>query len=185
MSLVAGGPGAGRVAVAVAGIVGVAGAGAAVLLLGLAVRRVEVTGRSMVPTLWPGDRVMVVRVPAWWPLRPGSLVAVSDPRSPGRLLVKRAEPAARRRVRLFGDNPAESTDSRTFGLVPRRSVIGVACYRYAPPERAGRVLGTGQHGPPVAPRTVPVESGQVSGPEGGARGGTLCDDGVCRRRPME
>jgi len=37
-----------------------------------------------------------------------------------------------------GDNPAASTDSRTFGPVPASSVQGRVLYRYFPPGRQGR-----------------------------------------------
>ncbi|MCI4362314.1 MAG: signal peptidase I [Thermoplasmata archaeon] len=38
---------------------------------------------------------------------------------------------------VVSDGPTGSRDSRTFGPVPVRSVIGVAWWRYAPRERAG------------------------------------------------
>ena len=104
--------------------------------------RVVVAGRSMVPTLLPGDRLLVVRLPGWWPLRGGSLVAVRDPRRSERLLIKRLSVSGPRTVVVLGDNLAESTDSRELGPLPRRSVVGVAWYRYAPPERAGRLHRT-------------------------------------------
>ncbi len=38
---------------------------------------------------------------------------------------------------VVGDNRDFSTDSRQFGPVRREAVIGVAWYRYAPPQRRG------------------------------------------------
>ena len=38
---------------------------------------------------------------------------------------------------VVSDGPTGSRDSRTFGPVPLRSVLGVAWWRYAPRERAG------------------------------------------------
>lgn len=98
------------------------------------VRRVVVEGRSMLPTLEPGDRLLVVRTRR---VRVGELVALPDPRRPPRLLVKRV--AARRGplLELRGDNPDASTDSRTFGPVPADAVWGRAVRRYAPAARAG------------------------------------------------
>jgi nickel-type superoxide dismutase maturation protease len=99
---------------------------------------VEVAGDSMRPTLVPGDRLLVVP----WPrhlLRPGHLVAVPDPRDPGRTLVKRVTATTRRTLTLAGDDPARSTDSRHFGPVARTAVLGRAVYRYAPTARAGPV----------------------------------------------
>jgi nickel-type superoxide dismutase maturation protease len=92
----------------------------------------------MVPTLQPGDCLVVVR----WPwLRVGHLVAVADPRRPDHMMVKRVaaiDPVAHT-VTVLGDNVAGSTDSRHFGPVPRATVAGRALYRYAPTSRAGRL----------------------------------------------
>jgi nickel-type superoxide dismutase maturation protease len=99
-------------------------------------RRVRVEGSSMTPTLQPGDRLLVTRALR---LRVGALVAVPDPRDRDRLLVKRITSIAAGGVRVEGDNQAASTDSRTFGPVPAASVVGKVRYRYAPPERAGRL----------------------------------------------
>ena len=98
-----------------------------------------VEGRSMLPTFEPGDRLLVVRLPRAWPVRPGDVVALPDPRVPGRLLVKRVSAASAGRLTVTGDNPAESTDSRSFGPVDRAQVWGRVCYRYAPAARSGRV----------------------------------------------
>jgi nickel-type superoxide dismutase maturation protease len=121
-------------------VVGALGlAATAVVAVRRGTRRVVVEGRSMVPTLDPGDRLLVVRLPRWWPLWPGDVVALADPREPDRLLVKRVRAAGEVWVTVAGDNVAESTDSRSFGPVDRVDVWGRVCYRYAPPGRAGRV----------------------------------------------
>jgi nickel-type superoxide dismutase maturation protease len=118
-------------------------AGAAVAYLGIRlIARVEVVGGSMAPALGPGDRLLVVRWPrlvAPWPL-PGDVVAVRDPREPARVLVKRVKSVDRDKgtVEVVGDDAAASTDSRTFGSVPRSLVLGRAVYRYAPAGRVGR-----------------------------------------------
>jgi nickel-type superoxide dismutase maturation protease len=121
---------------------------AALLALGLAVgvavlarsRRlstVEVAGDSMRPTLVAGDRLVVVGI-GRRPLRPGDLVTVPDPRRPERVMVKRVAAVMGGSVVVEGDNPAASTDSRTFGPVPASSVGGRVVYRYAPEGRRGR-----------------------------------------------
>lgn len=103
-------------------------------------RRVVVEGDSMLPALAPGDRLLVVRLPRGRTVGPGDIVAAADPRTPRRLLVKRVvRVEADGRMVLHGDNAQASTDSRSFGPLARRSVWGVARYRYAPPERAGRL----------------------------------------------
>jgi type IV secretory pathway protease TraF len=72
----------------------------------------------------------LVVVPARYPGAPGG--------SRGRLL-KRVSAVDGDAVTVLGDDPASSTDSRTFGPVPRSSVLGRVVYRYAPGARAGRV----------------------------------------------
>lgn len=97
-------------------------------------RRVEVEGESMLPTLSPGDRVLAVRGRR---ARPGALVVVRDPRAPARVLVKRVAATGPDGIAVVGDNPRASTDSRTFGPVP--AVWGRVVYRYLPRSRAGPV----------------------------------------------
>jgi nickel-type superoxide dismutase maturation protease len=106
-----------------------------------AVHRVEVVGPSMEPALSAGDRLVVLSLP-WgpqpWP-EPGTVVAVRDPRHPERILIKRVAALHRGQgtVEVSGDHAAASTDSRTFGPLPRSSIVGQAVYRYAPAERSG------------------------------------------------
>jgi nickel-type superoxide dismutase maturation protease len=104
-------------------------------------RRFEISGRSMAPALEPGDWVLVDefayrgRLP-----RRGEIVVATDPREPGRDLVKRVSAVdLHGGVSLEGDNPDESTDSRQFGPVPASSVKGRVRWRYWPLGRVGAV----------------------------------------------
>jgi len=99
------------------------------------VHRVEVAGQSMSPTLLPGDRLLVIRGRR---ARPGDLVTVPDPRTPGRVVVKRVATVGAGTVEVRGDNPAASTDSRIFGPVLAASIGGRVVYRYYPENRRGR-----------------------------------------------
>jgi len=93
-------------------------------------RRVVVEGASMEPTLAEGDRLLVVRA---WRARPGDLVVLRDPREPRdsrRILVKRVTSVVGDDVMVHGDNPAASTDSRAFGPVSRRALLGRVLRRY-------------------------------------------------------
>jgi nickel-type superoxide dismutase maturation protease len=105
-------------------------------------RRLSVEGPSMLPTLYPGDRLLAVRLPFAWPLRVGDLVVLWDPHGGpdgGRLVVKRVAGVVDRGagIEVRGDNPPASTDSRTYGPVDRHLVLGRVVYRYGPAERAG------------------------------------------------
>lgn len=104
----------------------VTAAGAVASYLG----RVEVKGLSMAPTLLPGDRLLVLKTRR---VRPGDLVVVRDPREPSRQVVKRVTATTPNGIEIRGDNPAASTDSRTYGSVPRTLIVGRALSRYAPP----------------------------------------------------
>jgi inner membrane protease subunit 1 len=113
-------------------------ASAALVLAELLVRprRVVVEGRSMEPTLAPGDRLLVTRARG---LHAGDVVAVRDPRDRRRVLVKRVGAVLDDEIVLRGDNPSASTDSRTFGPVPAKAVLGRVSRCYSPAWRAGPV----------------------------------------------
>lgn len=94
----------------------------------------------MVPTLLPGDRVLVYRGigPLRATIRPGDLVEVVDPRRPDRTMIKRVAGFTAGGVVVLGDNTAASTDSRHFGPVDPAAVRGRVAYRYFPETRRGR-----------------------------------------------
>lgn len=98
--------------------------------------RVVVDGPSMEPTLASGDRLLLLRLGA---PRVGDIIAVTDPRPGGRLLVKRVAAFQGDQIVVVGDNQSASTDSWDFGPVDRRAVLGRAVYRYGPPGRSGRL----------------------------------------------
>jgi nickel-type superoxide dismutase maturation protease len=103
---------------------------------------VEVHGASMVPSLLPGDRLLVEsRSYQGRPPRPGEVVLAADPRKPERELIKRVETVdeAAASADLRGDAPEASTDSREFGTVPLSEIRWRAVFRYWPPQRAGRL----------------------------------------------
>jgi type IV secretory pathway protease TraF len=108
--------------------------------------RVEVAGASMAPALLPGDYVVAT---AGGRVEVGSVVVAEDPRTPGFEVIKRVvagpgdlagdRPLAGGQLWLLGDDPARSTDSRTFGPVRREDVSGIVRLRYWPPKRLGPV----------------------------------------------
>lgn len=97
--------------------------------------RVEVVGDSMLPALASGDRLLVLAGRAGV----GDIVAVTDPRTPARTLVKRVAARGPHGVTVLGDNPEASTDSRALGPVAPAAIRGRAVYRYFPESRRGRL----------------------------------------------
>lgn len=94
--------------------------------------RFEVSGTSMSPAYNHGDWLLVdlhafrQRAP-----QPGEVVILRDPREAGRQIIKRVlavTPNGGFDVR--GDNPAESTDSRTFGPVSLALLVGKVRWRF-------------------------------------------------------
>jgi len=96
--------------------------------------RYAVTGGSMEPALFEGDFVIVDRKAFSRRLpRPGEVILATDPREPSRTLVKRVTWVdLHGQLWLEGDNDEESTDSRAFGRVPPRTLVGRVVFRYWP-----------------------------------------------------
>ncbi len=96
-------------------------------------RRFRVTGASMVPLLEPGDEVLVdTRAYRKTPPRPGDIVVARHPYRTDLLLIKRvAQVLDNGYCALKGDNPSESTDSRTFGSLPPERILGRVTSRFA------------------------------------------------------
>ncbi|MEU6417529.1 nickel-type superoxide dismutase maturation protease [Streptomyces spiralis] len=97
----------------------------AVLPLGLA----EVTGPSMVPTLYHGDRLVVqygARV------RPGDVVVLRHPFQQDLLVVKRAAERREGGWWVLGDNAYAGGDSTDYGTVPEELILGKVWFRYRP-----------------------------------------------------
>lgn len=93
--------------------------------------RLGVSGPSMIPTLAPGDWLVVRRTSR---TAPGKVVVA---RLAGRLVVKRAVRLDPGGWWIEGDNTNASDDSRTYG--PATEIVGEVRWRYAPLRAAGRV----------------------------------------------
>jgi nickel-type superoxide dismutase maturation protease len=114
-------------------------------------RRLVVVDGSMLPTLRPGDRLLVDAAPLRAaPPGVGEIVALSDPEAPSRILIKRVAghdgPAGT--VSVLGDARESSRDSRAFGPVPLRLLLGVVWFRYLPMERRGPLAAAGPEAGP-------------------------------------
>ena len=87
----------------------------------------RVQGDSMLPTLRDGDAVMIAPSRS---IEPGDVVLASHPYKSSVKILKRVNGIdGEGRYSLTGDNPAESTDSRTFGSLPIEYIQGKAVCR--------------------------------------------------------
>jgi nickel-type superoxide dismutase maturation protease len=102
----------------------------------LPLRRFRVQDTSMQPTLRPGDRILIA---TWLSPRVGDLVVARDPEWPSTYTVKRVVALSSEGLHLRGDNVNVSRDSRHFGSVPRRLIVGRVVFRYLPAHGRGRL----------------------------------------------
>lgn len=90
-------------------------------------KRMRVSGASMEPTLREGD-VVFVDISAYSDARPpdGDVVVAIHPRNPQLKIIKRVEFSDDRGIYLRSDNSDEpsAADSRSFGMVPDKLIIG-------------------------------------------------------------
>ncbi|MEU1214865.1 nickel-type superoxide dismutase maturation protease [Streptomyces sp. NPDC005791] len=90
---------------------------------------VEVTGPSMVPTLYHGDWLLVQRGA---PVRPGDVVILRHPFQQDLLVVKRATERRDGGWWVLGDNAYAGGDSTDYGTVPEELVLARVRARYRP-----------------------------------------------------
>ncbi|WP_158973189.1 nickel-type superoxide dismutase maturation protease [Streptomyces griseus] len=95
----------------------------------------EVTGPSMVPTLYHGDQ-LVVRYGAR--IRVGDVVVLRHPFQQDLLVVKRATQRCEGGWWVLGDNAFAGGDSTDYGTVPDELILGRVRFRFRPPAPAQR-----------------------------------------------
>ena len=95
-------------------------------------KRFRVTGTSMAPLLQPGDEVLVdPRAYKHATPHAGDIVVSQHPYRADVRLVKRITAILQDgRCLLEGDNPSDSTDSRSFGAVAPQQILGRVISRF-------------------------------------------------------
>lgn len=83
--------------------------------------RFVVEGDSMLPLLRPGDVVKVQKTGA---VKPGDIVVARHPIQTDLIIIKRVEAVQGGKITLKGLNPGASSDSRAFGPVRKKHLIG-------------------------------------------------------------
>ena len=84
--------------------------------------RIVIKDKSMEPTLREGDTVLVSRI-IIQKLKVGDIIVFNHP-TPPYIFCKRIMKITETSVWVEGDNKKESVDSRKFGIVERKNIIG-------------------------------------------------------------
>ena len=91
----------------------------------LPIKRFITQGHSMQPLFNPGDKVIINR---WAYLfsspKAGDIVAIQVRSKGGKILLKKIEKDRGQRYFVIGLNTSDSTDSRSFGPIPKKQIIG-------------------------------------------------------------
>jgi len=95
-------------------------------------KRFRVVGNSMLPLLKPGEEVLIdPAINQTQSPQIGDLVVAQHPREDNLQLIKRVSFISEEgRFFLIGDNPEESTDSRSFGSVGLEQIVGRVTCRF-------------------------------------------------------
>lgn len=81
---------------------------------------------SMEPTIWPGDFVIVDK---WYGgLIAGDIVVLKHPRKT-LYIVKRIKSIKGKKIFVEGDNKEKSQDSRHFGAVEKKLIVGKMVFK--------------------------------------------------------
>ena len=84
----------------------------------------RVKGASMLPVLKEGSILLAVKLPVY---NVGDIVLAN---ANGLEVVKRISKVIEGKYKLEGDNSLYSTDSRSWGLLPKKALKGKVIYQY-------------------------------------------------------
>jgi nickel-type superoxide dismutase maturation protease len=94
----------------------------------LLLAKFKIAGHSMEPQIKTGDTVLVSRVPYWFKIpKINDIVAFKD--NNGKILIKRIVRIQNRKYFVQGDNRNDSLDSRRFGYISKKQIIGEFIYK--------------------------------------------------------
>lgn len=83
----------------------------------------------MTPTYSSGTRILVNRLfYLFTPLKKGDIIVFRSPRDK-MILIKRVERIHKEKIFVLGDNKRESIDSRVFGMITKKDIIGKVIFK--------------------------------------------------------
>src|SRR4029077_12184518 len=88
----------------------------------------KISGTSMEPTIKAGETVLVNRLKYWFTKpKKDDIIGFHEPRD-GKILIKRITKKSGTKYFVEGDNKSASTDSRVFGWIEKKAIIGKVVY---------------------------------------------------------
>lgn len=86
----------------------------------------KVDGQSMTPTFRHGDVVLINRL-SYFLSKPkiGDVVVLKR----GKYIIKRIVKVKEKKLFVIGDNKKESTDSRKFGWIDKKEIVGKVIFK--------------------------------------------------------
>ncbi|MDP2585569.1 MAG: nickel-type superoxide dismutase maturation protease [Candidatus Levybacteria bacterium] len=86
----------------------------------------KVEGNSMIPAFKAGDTILVNRL-AYFLSKPkvGNAVVLKR----GKFIIKRIAKVEGNKIFVIGDNKKESTDSRNFGWINKKDIVGKVIFK--------------------------------------------------------
>ncbi len=92
------------------------------------IRKYEVIGHSMEPTLKNGEEIIVNRLSyILFSPKINDVVAIADEMM--KIYIKRIKEISDGKYYVLGDNPQDSKDSRSFGWIEKKDIIGKVVYK--------------------------------------------------------
>lgn len=86
----------------------------------------KIEGNSMYPTFKSGDAVLINKLAYFFGIpKIGDIVVLKRQK----YIIKRIVKVKGRKVFIIGDNKKESTDSRNFGWVEKKEIVGKVIYK--------------------------------------------------------
>lgn len=90
--------------------------------------RFKVLGKSMEPLICEGQSLLVSFLPYFFRKpKAGEIIVLRSPKDK-RYVVKRIQKIEKDRYFVVGDNKDKSTDSREFGLITKKDIVGKVIY---------------------------------------------------------
>lgn len=94
-------------------------------MLSFPLNKYRIFGNSMIPTFLDGDYVLVW---VWFgKLKKDDIVVARNKK--GLIIIKRIQSIENEKYFLVGDNAKESTDSRDFGFVTKKDILGKVLFK--------------------------------------------------------